>query len=159
MGQYNAVYKTDKISSICESQETRACVHGEVVAGLTKSPTKSPVLVPTTSQPSQRPSTSLVTPSPTTESSPPSSSINLFPNRLRTQLGSQLTDQDISVLQSVDMEGTENDWDTYIELGKDSSTNAYRGVLKFEIPASVELGLYRRGKLLVNYYGPSDGRW
>lgn len=119
------------------------------------SPPTSPIGEPTSSPSAAKESPTTMSPSEHSEDS----RVDLFPYRLRTKRGSQSTDQEISVLQSLHLSGTENDWDTYIELGREGPSNAYRGILAFSVPSVIDLNMYRRARLTVNYYGPNDGRW
>jgi len=87
------------------------------------------------------------------------SPLEIFPYKLTTKKGYQSNDQDISVLSTLELTGTDDHWDTYIELGKDVDRhNAYKGVFSFRVPAHYNLEEFHTSsaKLWVNYFGPGE---
>jgi hypothetical protein len=169
LNKYQQRYNSDKISFICEAKPEKKYIHYEWEPPTptdppTESPTKEPTYPPTkapttptippTDSPTKEP-TNPPTKAPITPSTDP---FEIFLYNLNTQKGYQSTDQDISVLSTLELTGANDNWDTYIELGRETgnSYNSYRGVFFFQVPSTYDLASYNSLKLTVNYFGPGD---
>mmetsp|Transcript_13815 Transcript_13815/g.20361 ORF Transcript_13815/g.20361 Transcript_13815/m.20361 type:complete len:379 (-) Transcript_13815:296-1432(-) len=154
LDKYQTRYESTNISFICESKPLKKYMHFNLEPSTSApvDPTEAPV------DPTKAPVDPTEAPVDPTEAPDNPGPLGVFPYKLKTQKGFASSDQDISVLQSNELTGTSDDWDTYIELGEETGndTNPYKGTFFFSTPEGFDLALFNSVKLTINYYGPGD---
>jgi len=71
---------------------------------------------------------------------------------ISSQRGSH-SDQDFSVLNTVDQTGSQNDWDTYVEFTGQGNRQRYKGTFQYQVPADMNLDDVTTLSLNINYLG------
>lgn len=72
---------------------------------------------------------------------------------LQTRRGDHSTDQGLTALDTVEQDGSDNDWDTYVEFT--AAKRGYEGLFDYRVPSTVDLAQVEALALQVNYLGTS----